>query len=608
MKRQNATENGLRALRLVADFLLIRLEFSADSSVNWVQNRVHKKCAPLAEESTVPGIHPNFIQDGPALRNTFADDRLLRAYVAWKIPGDLRSRIDADLQKFGGRCAGELQTLAAQAEATPPRHIPYSPWGKRIDEIAVSPAWEALHAVAAEEGLIAIGYERREGELSRFYQFAKLYLFHPSSAFYSCPLAMTDGAARVIELHGSDALKAGAFKHLTSRDAKKFWTSGQWMTERTGGSDVSGTSTVARREGKGFALFGDKWFTSATTSQMAMALAKVEGAGDAREGLSLFYVELRDEKNQLRKIRINRLKEKLGTKALPTAELTLDGTPAEMVGGVSEGVKKVASLLNITRLYNSVTALGAMARALTLAKDYARKRSVFGKMLDQQPLHLTTLTELQTEFEGCFALGFHLIHLLGKDETGSATPRETSVLRLLTPVMKLWSAKRSIATVSEVIESFGGAGYIEDSGLPQLLRDAQVFSIWEGTTNVLSLDALRAIAKDQALNPFFEDVEELLGNVDAAFSDQVAIVRSGLATLRAQTPSEVVARAYAFGLARVYAAALMLEFASECSRRPELAKLHPGAGAAVRNFCLRPLTTFSESGVLSVEEMRKILY
>ena len=214
------------------------------------------------------------------------------------------------------------------------------------------------------------------------------------------------------------------------------------MTERSGGSDVSGTETVARREGGMFRLYGEKWFTSATTSELALTLARIEDSRD----LSLFLVRLRDEQGRKNNIRIERLKDKLGTRALPTAELLLEGTPARLIGGEGRGVKKIATMLNITRLYNACCAVGFMRRGLALARDYASRRHAFGKLLSEHPLHIETLASLQVGFEGSFHLVFFAAQLLGRDEVGTATVQERRILRLLTPsrscLPRRWQCRR----------------------------------------------------------------------------------------------------------------------------------------------------------------------
>lgn len=509
----------------------------------------------------------DFYQLPPSLDNQYSDDHILQAVLKRLLPAKTFAEIEPELKRFGEKVVKEMEPLAQEAEANPPVHVPYDPWGKRIDHIKVTKAWDRLHEIAAEEGIVATGYERKHGEYSRIHQFAKLYLYHPSSAIYSCPLAMTDGAAKVIELFGSDEMKKKAYANLISRDPKKFWTSGQWMTERTGGSDVSGTSTVAKKVGNHFELHGVKWFTSATTSQMAMTLARIEG----EEKLSLFYVELRNDKGELQNIRINRLKDKLGTKALPTAELTLEGTPAVLVGESGKGVKTIATLFNITRLYNACCAVGYMRRGITLSLDYAKKRKAFGKPIIDHGLHLETMADLQVRYEASFQLMFHAAALLGKEELGKATETEIGTLRLLIPLVKLFTAKEGVAIASEVIESFGGAGYIEDTGLPQLLRNAQVLSIWEGTTNVLSLDALRAIKKENAAPGFMKDIQTRLAGINHAelqsFKDKTIKSMTDIQKVLvngAQLNEEDLntkARSLAMGLSRTYAAALMLEHA-----------------------------------------------
>jgi hypothetical protein len=202
---------------------------------------------------------------------------------------------------------------------------------------------------------------------------------------------------------------------------------------------------------------------------------------------------MRDEHGLLRNIEINRLKDKLGTRKVPTAELTLNGTPAQLVKGTTDGVRNITPLLNVTRLWNGISAVALMRRGLALAFDYARKRVAFGAPLSEKPLHMDTLFGLQAEFEAAFHLAFYVAELNGLNETNEIDENEARLLRVLTPVMKLTTGKQAVMVASEVLEAFGGAGYIEDTGLPVLLRDSRVLPIWEGTTNVLSLDTLRAL-------------------------------------------------------------------------------------------------------------------
>ncbi len=442
----------------------------------------------------------SFHQDPPRLANTFEADIALRELLERVLPADLHGELLPSWRSLGEAAAGPLVDLARRAEAEPPRHVPYDAWGRRIDAIEVSPAWKALHREAARWGLTAIPYEGALGPFARVQQFALLLLYAPSSAVYSCPLAMTDGAARTLLEHDPQGLARRAVPHLTSRDPDALWTSGQWMTERSGGSDVSGTETIARRGDDGWwRLYGTKWFTSATTSDIALTLARAEAAPAGSAGLSLFYLEQRLADGSLNGIRIHRLKDKLGTRALPTAELSLEGTLASAVGELGNGVKRITPMLNITRLHNAISACGMMARPLQLLRDYARRRIVFGEPLASKPLHRATLAGLAVEYEAALALTFECVRLLGRQEAGLAGPDERAALRLLTPLAKLATARQAVAAASEALEGFGGAGYVEDTGLPVWLRDAQVLPIWEGTTNVLSLDALRAAVREDVL-------------------------------------------------------------------------------------------------------------
>jgi alkylation response protein AidB-like acyl-CoA dehydrogenase len=460
----------------------------------------------------------SFGQSPPQLGNQYDDDRVLRSYLARVLPDTMRREIEAALKELGSLAGGELYQLQLADRRNEPILTQWDAWGNRIDQVEVTPLWRKAERLAVEYGLVALPYEQSHGSWSRVHQCALAYLFTPSTDIYSCPLAMTDGAARTLINSGNQSLIARALPHLLSRNPEDFWTAGQWMTELTGGSDVGASQTIARRQpngegletpgrgptaaespqksddGSSWRLFGDKWFASAINSQIALTLARPEGNPPGGRGLALFYLELRDESGRLRSLQINRLKDKLGTRKVPTAELTLSGTPAWLVQGPGEGVRNIAPLLNITRLWNGISAVSLMRRGLALALDYAHRREAFGGLLAEKPLHRDTLAGLQAEAEAGFHLAFYVAELTGRVECAAGSnDSEARLLRLLTPVMKLMTGKQAVAVISEVVEALGGAGYVEDTGLPQLLRDAQVLPIWEGTTNVLALDTLRAL-------------------------------------------------------------------------------------------------------------------
>ncbi len=525
--------------------------------------RTDGEAASAVGEGEKSAVAP-FFQAGPALGNQYESDALLKGWLQRSLPAGAMAQIEPDLQRLGERAAGDMLAMAADAEANPPCHVPYDPWGRRIDRIETARGWRALLDVAAEEGIVATAYERAHGAYSRVHQFARLYLYHPSSAIASCPLSMTDGAARVIELFGDEELRRDVLPRLASRDPATMWTGGQWMTERAGGSDVRQTRTIARDEDGEWRLYGTKWFTSAVTGEIAMTLARAEGDED----LSLFYLKLRDDDGWLNGIVVNRLKDKLGTRALPTAELTLHGTRATLVGERGRGIAQISTILNITRLYNAVAAVSEMRRGIALARDYAEKRRAFGKRLADQPLHAETLADLEAEHAGALHLVFEMARLLGRNECGEASDAEKGLLRLMTPVVKLYTAKQAVAVASEVLECFGGAGYIEDTGIPVLLRNCQVLSIWEGTTNVLALDVLRALKQPELMTYLLEDcwrrmagAKELGREVRDDVEKLVkAIEVNGRAMAGLSSDArQANARRFAYGLARAYGAVLLAE-------------------------------------------------
>lgn len=542
-----------------------------------------------------------FQQAPPTLGNQYEDDRVLRSYLTRVLPADVLREIEPTLSEMGRLSGDELYQMQLADRLNEPQLTQWDAWGSRVDRIEVTPLWRLAERIAVERGVVATAYERKHGSFSRIHQCALAYLFTPSTDIYSCPLAMTDGAARTLLISENQKLMNRALPHLITRDQAQFWTAGQWMTELTGGSDVGLSETVAREEQpltlhstpetRNFRLYGRKWFTSAIASQIALTLARPEGNPPGGRGLALFYLETRDEHGGLNNIEINRLKDKLGTRKVPTAELTLNGTRAQLVMGASDGVRNITPLLNITRLWNGISAVSLMRRGLALAFDYARKRVAFGAPLSEKPLHMDTLAGLQAEAEAAFHFAFYVAELTGRSEAGEIDEYDSHMLRLLTPVMKLMTGKQAVMIASDVLESFGGAGFVEDTGLPVLLRDSQVLPIWEGTTNVLALDTLRALgAKTDGLASLHSAVSTILEIVhDPRLLDATRVVFSALdhadswlceAQSRGQTNLEAGARRFALTIGRLMELALLTRHAQWSLDRETDGR----AAASVRRF------------------------
>lgn len=442
----------------------------------------------------------------------------------------------------------------ADAETHQPRLEAWGVWGQRQDQLVTSEGWRNLQGLGISEGIVAIAYENEYLEYTRLYQFLKYHLWTGSCAYVTCPSAMTDGAARLLSRHTINESPSldltldkevfqAAYDHLTSRDLAKAWTSGQWMTERAGGSDVRNTETLAIYSpmSKSEALStgidgmplgpwlinGFKWFSSATDANMAILLAKTPDGG-----ISGFYaptrrtvpqkIEAEDSSiitTELNGITIHRLKSKLGTRSVATAELSLTNTRAYLLGTPGQGIKEISTVLNVTRIHNAVTACGLWGRGLAISRAFARVRSVRGKMLMEVPAHVRTMAKEHVEYRASMLLTFFVVALLGVSEQpqpkssrsshSPASPAASLVpdgpaavllLRLLTPVLKALTAKSAIAGLAECMESLGGVGYLDSSSpldistnIARLYRDANVLSIWEGTTDVMADDTIRVL-------------------------------------------------------------------------------------------------------------------
>lgn len=494
----------------------------------------------------MPGLLPE---------NTYLADAALRTLLTSLLQPAAKAWAEPMLVEMGRASAAELSAWGDACERQPASLREFDGWGNRIDEIVYPDAWRRLAAVAAKSGLVALPHEpdaiAHAGVDVRLVQAALAYLFAPSTATYLCPVAMTDGAARVLADGGTAEQRRQTLSHLIARDPDQAWTSGQWMSERQGGSDVGRNAVVARPDGDHWRLFGQKFFCSNIGCEVALALARPEGAAPGTRGLALYLVPRRAPDGTPNRYRIDRLKDKLGTRAMATGEVTLEGAYAELVGDADRGFAQMTAMLNITRLHNAVTAAATMRRALMLATSYAGQREAFGKRLNQQPLHREVMRELRVQADGALCLTMRMAQLLGRIEATTASPSEQALFRVGISLTKLYTAKQAVAAASEALECFGGQGYMEDTGLPRLLRDAQVLPIWEGTTSVLALDALRAIRKPDVLDALGAELVRL----DAPDRDCAL----DLARSAARDEAEHGARRLAYALAESWMGGLLGE-------------------------------------------------
>lgn len=453
-----------------------------------------------------------------------------------------------------------------------------------------------MHDMTAREGLMRIMYERTYAQHSRVYGWAKMFLYSPHGAVYPCPLAMTDGAARVLEFLKPEDWE-NYYSHILTDKPEQFWTSGQWMTERPGGSDVGNTETVAELVDPAtdtWHINGFKWFSSATDSNMTLLLARAKDPATGQiikgsRGLTLFIARVRNDQDELNGVRIHRLKNKFGTKGLPTAELELVNMVAKPVGQIGRGVPAIATMLNITRMHSGAGPAAGLRHCLNLLRDYSHRREVFGTPLTAKPLHIKSVSDLELTSRGLMQATFHAAALLGEaenpDAVGAAVVlRAEQRMRLFMPCFKAWSSKRATIGLAECMELMGGQGYMEENGFSTALADTSVNTIWEGTTAVLSLDLVRVLvgkngiecwkvtkdgilesigkAKNIKAHPeLIEASERLLRYVDIVESKVIAIVKG--ASKGGLTPAlEASARPLLMSIGEVVAASLLIEHAA----------------------------------------------
>jgi acyl-CoA dehydrogenase len=515
-------------------------------------------------------------QDGmPTTRglNFYVADPNLEYVCSTVMEPDVLARARPLLLEMGAVAGDELDALAADADRHPPTLRPYDERGCRVDEVVFHPAYRAMEKVAFERFALA-AMSHREGVLGwpgrvpHVVKYALSYLFAQSEFGLLCPVNMTDSTARMLSRFGSHELRARYLPRLTAATLGDLWQGTQWMTEKTGGSDVGALTTIARRDADGtWRLWGDKWFASNANADVALTLARPEGAPAGTRGLGLFLVPKHLPDGSKNAWTINRLKDKLGSRSMATGEVTYAGAVAYVVGDVGRGFAQMMEMVNASRLSNAMRAAGIMRRALLESVFHARGRAAFGSALFDKPLMRATLLEMLLDVEAAASVVLNAAVMFDAWDAGATTAGP--ILRIVTPVAKAWLTARARVVTGEAMNVRGGNGYVEEWVNARLLRDAYLGAIWEGSTSVVALDVQRAIVTDGALAPLAAFIATRLDGVREGHAKPVAdVVRDVVAGIerrvaawpaQSQEARQLEARPVADALYHALAVALLLD-------------------------------------------------
>ena len=501
--------------------------------------------------------------------NFFTADRNLQN-VLRRLLGERYAQVVPNLTTFGGRAATVLDDWAQVEDriGNHPRLERYTGTGERIEQIEFHPNHDRAGALIWESGMMAL--QREPGGVVQ--QMALFYLLgHNGEGGHMCSIACTSGLIRALQAHGSDTLKARFLEPLLRDDYGAMQHGAQFLTEVQGGSDVGANALHAQDAGDGtWRLTGEKWFCSNINADQFLVMARPDGAPEGTRGLAAFLVPRRLDDGTLNAFHIRRLKDKLGTRTLASAELDFAGALAYPIGALTDGFKITVELvLNTSRLLNAVSCAGVMRRAAIEASSYACARQAFGQVIASYPLVQEAVADAVSETYAAVASGFALAALLDRIESGAGTDDDRAVFRILVNLNKYVTSIRGTEIVHRAIEVLGGNGAIETfSILPRLYRDMVVLESWEGTHNVLCLQVLRDIERYQLHAPFLRFIGQQIGAVTheslARSRVQVAaaVTRAELLLARMAKQGAAYGQAHARRLADLLAmiaqAALML--------------------------------------------------
>ena len=459
---------------------------------------------------------PEGVPDSRGL-NLFEADPSCRALLGLHLEPKLCTHLLPHFTRLGAMAGAELDELALEADKN--HSVLHA---QRVEKHS---AYRKLEQVAfGQYGLAAMSH--RGGVLGwpepipAAAKYALSYLYVQAEFGVCCPLSMTDSLTRTIRKFADPALVARYLPGLASQDMDALTQGAMFITEQHAGSDVGSISTIARMQGKQWSLHGEKWFCSNADAGLALVLARPEGAAPGTAGLSLFLLPRTLPDGTPNRYRILRLKDKLGTRAMPSGEIKLEGALAWLVGDPRQGFKQMADMINMSRLSNGMRAAGLMRRALTEALFVARRRKAFGKPLIELPLMRRQLLKLMLPAEAARSVLFFTSKELEKSDAGDELARRR--VRLLTPLIKFRACRDARKATGDAMEVRGGIGYTEEWSDSRLLRDAHLGSIWEGTSNIVALDVLRAIRREHCLEALLPELNERIERAPRLLSGRLA--------------------------------------------------------------------------------------
>lgn len=469
----------------------------------------------------------------------------LPAYNAWLTDSALREAVEreggawaqAQLSAFGTVAGGELMDLGVQANENRPRLRSFDRYGRRLDDVEFHPAYHEVMRLDMQAGVHSFAWRNEAQPGAHVARAALSYMASQAEAGTGCPLTMTHAAVPVLRQNAKIA--AEWMPRVTSLEydprslpasQKKGCTIGMGMTEKQGGSDVRANTTRALRQPDGsYRLVGHKFFFSAPMCDAHLVLAQAEG------GLSCFLMPRILPDGSRNAVRIQRLKDKLGDWSNASSEVEFQGAHAEMVGAEGRGIATIIEMVALTRLDCMIGSASIMRQAVVQALHHTRQRKAFGKLLVEQPLMRNVLADLVLETEAAVALTMRVARAV---DASPRDPHEAAMARLATAVGKYWVCKRCVPLINEAQECLGGIGYVEDTPMPRLYRQAPLNSIWEGSGNVQCLDVLRALQREpETRDALFAELHAVRGE-NAALDREMQWLATALddrATLEARS-------------------------------------------------------------------------